>query len=376
MGDVVLFQTGQLFLLETEMMNIIHRYQQREIIKCMGIVLAAVVSIYVCVDFFEKIDNFMDAGVPPERVGLFFLYNIPFIIAQILPVCVLLSVLITFSLMIKRNEILALKSSGVSVYTLLRPALTIGICATIFLFLFSEWIAPITTRNANKIWLREVKKKSTVVSREKDLWIKDQRMIAYIRYFNHAHKTPYGLTLYYFDDAFHLVRRVDAKRGEFQGDRWLLYKAMEQTRVPGGEYEVEFHPALFAALNFKPEDLSSAMRASEEMGFQELLAYIKKVETEGYDATVYWVDLNGKIAFPFICVILSIVGAGISLRGNLREGMPVSVAYGLGVAFVYWVFYSFCISLGYGGLLPPLAAAWTANVIFFCFGAILLLNAE
>lgn len=359
------------------MMNTIHRYQRGEILRYMGIVLVVVVTIYVCVDFFEKIDNFLDAGLSLSRAGWYFLFNIPFIIAQILPVCVLLAVLITFGLMTKHNEILALKSSGVSVYALLRPAMTIGITMTVFLFFFSEWIAPVTTQKANDIWLREVKKKSAVVSREKDIWIKDRRMITYIRYFNHAHGIPYGLTLYYFDDDFRLVRRIDAKRGEFRGSRWLLYKVMEQDRMPEtGDYEVTSHQALFVPLGFEPEDLTTAMRTSEEMGFQELMAYVRKVEAEGYDATVYRVDLHGKVAFPFICIILAMVGTGVALRGNMREGMPVSIAYGLGVAFVYWIFYSFCISLGYGGMLPPVIAAWTANVIFFCFGAILLLNAE
>ena len=355
----------------------IHRYQRGEILRYMGIVLVVVVSIYVCVDFFEKIDNFMDAELPLSRAGWFFLYNIPFIVAQILPVCILLAVLITFSLMTKHNEILALRSSGVSVYSLLRPAVVIGIFSTVALFFFSEWVVPVATQEANDIWLREVKNKAAVVSREKDIWIKDQRMITYIRYFNHAHGTPYGLTVYYFDDAFHLVRRVDAKRGEYRGNRWLLYNVMEQERDPDtGEYDVTFHQALFEPLSLKPEDLTTVMRSSEEMGFRELLAYVNKVEDEGYDATVYRVDLHGKVAFPFICVILSLVGPGIALRGNLREGMPVSIAYGLGVAFVYWIFYSFCISLGYAGMLPPIVAAWTANVIFFCFGLILLLNAE
>ncbi len=358
-------------------MNIIHRYQRREILQYMAIVLVVVVAIYVCVDFFEKIDNFLDAGLPLSRAGEYFLYNIPFIVAQILPVSLLLAVLITFSLMTKHNEILALKSSGVSVYSLLRPAVTIGIISTVALFFFSEWVVPVATQKANDIWLREVKKKAAVVSREKDIWIKDQRMITYIRYFNHAHGTPYGVTIYSFDKAFHLVRRVDAKRGEFQGDRWLLYRVMEQERSPEtGEYDVTFHPALFEPLSLRPEDLTTVMRTSEEMGFNELLAYVHKVEAEGYDATVYRVDLHGKVAFPFICIILSLVGTGIALRGNLKEGMPVSIAYGLGVAFVYWIFYSFCVSLGYGGMLPPVVATWTANVVFFCFGAILLLNAE
>ena len=48
----------------------------------------------------------------------------------------------------------------------------------------------------------------------------------------------------------------------------------------------------------------------------------------------------------------------------------------LGIAFLYWVFFSFCLSLGYGELLPPFIAAWAANLIFSSIALVLLLNAE
>jgi len=70
------------------------------------------------------------------------------------------------------------------------------------------------------------------------------------------------------------------------------------------------------------------------------------------------------------------IGTGLAARGTLREGMPVVIAYGIGTAFIYWIFYSFCLSLGYGEMLPPVIAAWTANLTFFSFGALTLLNAE
>ena len=66
----------------------------------------------------------------------------------------------------------------------------------------------------------------------------------------------------------------------------------------------------------------------------------------------------------------------IAFRGKMKEGLPVSIAYGIGIAFLYWIFYSFCVSLGYGEMLPPIIAAWTANFIFLAFAVFILLNAE
>jgi lipopolysaccharide export system permease protein len=112
------------------------------------------------------------------------------------------------------------------------------------------------------------------------------------------------------------------------------------------------------------------------MGLAELAKYIQKVEREGYGATRYRVAYHGKIAAPFVCLFLSVLGTAIALRGKLREGMPVSITYGLGIAFLYWIFNSFCLSLGYAEMLPPVPAAWIANLVFSCASGFLLLNAR
>ncbi|KKL53361.1 hypothetical protein LCGC14_2276200, partial [marine sediment metagenome] len=75
-------------------MSIIYRYLIREIFKIFGIVLTLVIGIYVFLDFIEKIDNFMEAGLPFSKAFIFFLFNIPFIISQITPIGILLAVLV------------------------------------------------------------------------------------------------------------------------------------------------------------------------------------------------------------------------------------------------------------------------------------------
>ncbi len=357
---------------------IIYRYLSIEILKYALIVLAAVVGIYAAVDFFERIDNFLEAGLPVGRTLVYLFYKIPFIITQIFPLSLLLSVLITFGIMSKNNEITALKSGGISIYALLKPVFFISACFTLFLFLFSEIIVPLSSEKANRIWLEEVKKRSAVISREKNVWLKDSQMITHIRYYNKREKIVHGITLFYFDKTFRLIRRVDARKGSYDAQKgWTLFQFMEQILQPSGnEYDVHFYDKKKEEIPITPENLETVVKKSEEMNFTELYRYVKKVEAEGYDATVYRVDLQAKAAFPFVCLILGVVGLGLAGRGKIREGMAVSISYGLGIAFSYWIFYSFCVSLGYGGMLPPFAAAWTANLLFACFGVITLLNAE
>lgn len=358
-------------------MTIIVRFIFFEIFKYFSMVLIMVIGIYVAVDFLEKVDDFMEAGIGLHRMFTFFIYEIPFIISQIAPVALLLAVLITFGLMSKNNEIIALKSGGISIYYLIRSVLIIGPLFSLALVVLAEFIVPVTRVKANYIWRQEVRKETSIASREKNIWIKGNRSILHIKYFNPASGTISGVSLNRFDADFRLVLRLDARQGEFVNGLWQLSDVIRQ------QFRRDVRPPLVKSaktmavdLDIVPSDLTRVVKKSDEMGFVELYRYIQKVEAEGYDAVKYRTDLQGKFAFPLVCVIMCLAGVGLAVRSNIKGSLPISIAFGIGLAFLYWVFSSFCMSLGYGEMLPPWIAAWMANFLFLCFCGFLLLNAE
>ncbi|PIP35081.1 MAG: LPS export ABC transporter permease LptG [Desulfobacterales bacterium CG23_combo_of_CG06-09_8_20_14_all_52_9] len=358
-------------------MSILHRYILKEIARYFLMVLAMVVGIYLAVDFFEKIDDFIEAGLPLSRAGVYFLLKIPFILAQIIPVGVLLSTLITFGLMNKNNEWIALKGSGIGVSALLFPVLLAGLGFSVLLFLISEIGIPLSMTRANQIWLVEVRKESAMTSREKNIWIKSNRYITHIRYYNPAQKTFHGITLHGFGPNFQLVHRIDAEQGYYQNGKWILLNGMEQVfDSKTNRYQTIGFDHKEETLDLLPEDLQRVVKKSEEMNLVELHEYVRKVETEGYDATLYRVDLHAKIAFPLVCVIMSLLGLGIALKRSVKEALPMGIACGIGAAFIYWIFHSFCLSLGYGEMLPVAIAPWVANFVFACFAAVNLMHAD
>jgi lipopolysaccharide export system permease protein len=358
-------------------MTVLNKYLIRELMKYFCMVLSSVVGIYLAVDFFEKIDNFVEAKVAMSRAVVFFALRIPFIVAQITPVGLLLAVIIVFGLMVRNNEIAALKSGGVSVRCLFKPILVIAAIFSALLFFFSESLVPMTMRRANEIWQGEVRKESAVTSREKNIWIKGNRSIFLIKYFMPSDKAIFGVTLNFFDEQFRLIRCLDAQKGVYSGGRWHFFDVIEQVLLDDdGSYKVTCLPESTEKLEFAPEDLSRVVKKCEEMSYSELSGYIREVEQEGYDATTYRVDLSAKIAFPFVCIIMSIAGVGLALWREKKEGLASNIFSGIVMAFLYWTIYSFCLSLGYGEILPPMIAAWLTNFIFACLGTFMLLNAD
>ena len=360
-------------------MSIIDRYLIREVLKFFGIILIAVIGIFLAVDFFEKIDDFIESGLPLTKALVFFWFRIPFVISLIGAVAILLSFLIVFGLMNKNNELIALRCGGVSAFYLLRTIFAISILGSLILFYLNDQIVPETNRMANYIWEVEVNKRQAMVSREKNIWVRGNQSIAHIRMYDNRDRTISGVTLYYFDDDFRLKRRLDAASGQFTSGIWTFRNVIEQVRAAGegeGQFTMTLYKEKVSPFEFAPEDLRRVVKRSDEMNYAELLRYIRAVQAEGYDATSYRVDLHAKLAAPVGCFILSLPVAGFAVKRRKKEGLSKSIAYGLGLTFIYFVFMNFSLSLGHGGMLPPFVAAWTANAVFLGLGLLVLLYAD
>ena len=296
-------------------MTILYRYVTREILTSFLIVLTAVLSIYMAIDFIEKIDNFLEAGVPASRCVTYLLYKLPLIFVQIAPVGFLLSILVALGLMSKNHEVIALKSCGIGKSRLLNPTLVLGVLFCGGLFVVGEMLVPVFMAKANQIWLQEVRKKNIYASRPNDIWMRAGRQIIHIKQYAPAEKRVSGITIHTFDDNFRLIQRIDAPSGAFDNSRWQLTDAVVQIfGDDGGAHQLELHDTLAVDIDLNPDDLAQAAKRSDEMGLAELGHYIEKVEGEGYTATRYRVDYHSKIATPFVCIFLSVLGVAIALR--------------------------------------------------------------
>ncbi len=359
-------------------MTVIHRYIIANYMKYFAIVLVMVVLIYLAIDFFSRVDRFLASPVSGYDTALYFVYKLPLIVSQITPIGVLLAVLVVFGLMSRNNELIALKSGGISPFYLLKPIAVAGVVFSLALFVFSEVAVPVSIAKSNEIDARRrgVENRG-MLSSQKDIWIRHARGLAHVRYFHPREEALFGVSLYFMDDPYRLTRRIDAQKAVYTDGRWLFFESMVQHfGKEGSGIQIDFLEEAAFELDLAPSDFQRIIVDAEEMGFLTLRRYIARVDAEGYDATKYRVDFYGKTAFPFVCLIMALMGSAIALRGKTRDSMAVSFAYGIVLAFAYWSVYSFTLSMGYGGLLPSWLSAWAANILFGLGTGLLLLYIE
>jgi lipopolysaccharide export system permease protein len=121
----------------------------------------------------------------------------------------------------------------------------------------------------------------------------------------------------------------------------------------------------------KPENFKVMQKDIEKMGFFELRKYIKKIQAERYDAKQYIVDLYGKIAFPFVILIMVLIAVPFALRSERSGGVMQSIGIGIFIGFSYWIVHAFSMTLGKAEMLPAILAAWMANILFGAIAAFL-----
>lgn len=356
-------------------MMLLDRYILREFLRLFLLIILCFVALYLIIDFFEKIKMFMSNRATLSQMASFFLANIPMIISLTLPASVLLSTLIAFGVMSRNSEIIAMKASGVSLYRISAPLMLLALIICLIAFLFSEFITPLTNQRADHILKVEVQKQRPLGSFKQDqIWYRGRNGVYNFKAFHPEKQLLQGVTINYLNERFEMTLRVDAQSARWVDGRWVFSDVMI-TRFPQDDFpHVERFPTALIDLPEKPADFMIAQKEADKMGYLELRRYIRKLQSDGYDTTRYRADMHGKIAFSLVSIILVVIGVSFSLRSERSGGITHSIGAGIVIGFSYWLVFAFSLSLGRSGTLPPLLAAWLANILFGAASVMMLLR--
>jgi lipopolysaccharide export system permease protein len=276
----------------------------------------------------------------------------------------------------KNNEIMAMKSCGLDILKISQIMIILSLLVGLTVFLLSEIIVPYTSSRSNEIWKIEVHKQDpTRFYGSNQIWYKGTDSIYWIRNFDSEKRIMENPTFYFFNKAFRLTKRIDARRGIWKDNTWKIEEGIMQEARGDGGYELSKFNELYLEIPETPETFVRDVKLPEDMSYRELKQYSTRIRQEGYDNTRYLVDMNLKIAFPFVTIILVLIGIPIALGLN-KGGTPLAVSFGIGSCFLYTIILSFSRSLGLSGIFPPILSAWSANLVFFFLGLYMMMGIE
>lgn len=343
--------------------------------------------IFVAGDLlFQAARLIIERGVAFGVVVRLFFYRLPEVMILTLPMSSLLASLLGMSTLASGSELIALKSLGVPFKRILRPIIFASFIVSIVAISLNETLVPMTSVAADRLMRYEIMKNQTAAVQEKVFLRNEEhgelKRVLYIDQLNTKDGVMSGVIIHEFEEG-RMARTLTAQRGIWQkgesdidGQWWIEDGRLYDVKQDGEVGLLLKFERQKLALNLSPEQLQRSTRRPSDMSAHELWSYIRQADSVGTNLSRLWVMFHLKLAVPWACIIMAVLGAGFGAmqkgRGRSGVGFGISVV----IVFAYYVVMSMCRALGEAGTIPALLAGWIPNLIFFAVALFFALRVD
>jgi LPS export ABC transporter permease LptG len=363
--------------------RILDQYVVVEFLKMFALVLMGFVLLTLVFTVFDLLSDILRYHIKVITVGDYLINLTPLFLYQFAPLAVLVAVLVTFGILNRNSEIIAMKATGISLYRLVVPVVSIAVILAVSLFLFDEFYLP--QANKRQDALRNVikgKPPQTVTHPEQN-WIfgdpgkGEPGRIFYYRFFDPDRNEFANISVFEFDPAtFALTRRIFAAKAVWDAESasWHFQNGWEND-IEGDHTKnfQQFTQTTFSEIHEDPGYFNKESLQAQEMNFGQLDRYIGDLRQSGFDTMKLRVALWHKLAYPLVAVVMAVLAIPFSLSMG-RRGSLTGIAVAIGVALAYFVVESLFGALGNVNYLPAPLAAWSSDMLFGLVGGYLLLR--
>jgi lipopolysaccharide export system permease protein len=270
------------------------------------------------------------------------------------------------------QELLALKSSGVSPVQILLPLIFVAASVAIITFLLTSWVRPAAQVALKDELYNIAKTRVGTALREKVFNDDFPNILIYVEEIIPPGNVGQGILI--------IDKRETARDNIIVGKVGLI-NTEEQTHTlslrlfDGSIYERDRTRSDFSQTNFNIYDFKLDLdefigpakmkdAGPKEMSLNRLLKIIEEKQDAGINARPELMEFHQRIAFSFAPIVFCLLGVSLSLlprtsRANRSWGVALCVVW----LVVYYALLSLGKALGERGAFHPFVALWFPNII-------------
>ena len=337
------------------------------------------VAIGTASDLAYKITEYQ---LPIPVAILIFCYKIPEYAAYALPISTLLTGLVVYGRLKSDRELTALFSFGISISRIFIPALIFSLFVTGTTFLLNEFIVPAANYQANLLqnpFIAETElnlNKHNIYYAEykPSLTIKKLKNIYYAERYDGQRLLE--VTVISFNSRLSQIVTASSAQWNKQQRVWDL-RSGTINRFNGLSENIEEFTTKQLPFSQTIFEIVTKERSPEDMNIRQAQEYLSLIEDSAKptDVAKFAVRIQQKYAFPFICIVFTLIGSALSAK---YSQLNRATSFGLCVAIVFGYYcLGFAIgSLGITGVISPFWAAWLPNAIAGIAGWYLLATVD
>ncbi len=359
-------------------MRILDRYILKSIL---GIFLGSLFTfffLYVIIDLFSHLDTILSQKVTLTVLIKYYFSFLPVILSQVSPISCLLATLYTFATLNRDNEIIAMRSSGLSIFQITHTIIVLGFLLSLFILLISDKIIPQSLMTTQKIKQemenskKQDKTKGPEIVRNLSLYGSNNRLF-FINEFNTTDNSISGITILEDNEQQHNTKKIIADRAVYKDNVWRFYNSKtfnfdEKSQIIG---EAQYLEEEIMQIPETPKDFLNQKQLPEYMSLSQIEQYIWRLSKTGAKTVVrnFQIERYNRLFAPFTNILIILLGIPFALKVKKRAAGLSSLGLVLLLVFFYYILNGVCLALGKSGILPPAFAAVLSHsiVLFFSF---------
>ena len=357
--------------------GLLDRYISGIYLKIAGLSFLALLGLFYISTFLDRSDKLFKGYATLGEVGLLLVYLTPRFVYFVIPIAALLSVLVTFGLLSRSSELTVMKACGISLY---RASLSVILLSLVFsgaIFGLEQQLLAQANRRAEILDTKirsgkegparifDALNRQWVVGRGGEIY----HFLAY----NPEQEQFAKLTIYEpGPNPWSLAGVTTAETAEYRS----VWRG-QNVRVGQFANSVPSWKTFDSRpLQLEPPDyFKTEQPIAEMMTVGQLRRYVNELSASGLNVMHLAVELHHKLAFPFVTLVMTLLAIPFGVSTG-RRGALYAVGLGIILALSYWIVTSLFVALGKSGLLTPVLAAWSPNIIVLGLAAYVFLTVK
>ncbi|PWT83871.1 MAG: hypothetical protein C5B57_05950 [Blastocatellia bacterium] len=364
-------------------------YVARQYLRIFGLALVGLLGLFYISTFMDLADKLFRGTATTGMLLRYFYFATPQFIYYIIPMAALVATLVVIGLLTKNSELIVMRACGVSLYRSVLPLILFAIAFSGILFQLQERVLANTNRKAEALrhvirgfpaQTFDVLERQWIVGSEGDLY--------HYQYFDPRDNRFSRLTIFdidsqswglasltYANEAAPASDDVAADNGiSMWQARQGWVRQFSGQRRSGVRTVASYSPFATRTVQLEvPSYFKSDTPDADRMTYGQLKRYIVQLRLSGFHVVPYMVQLQRKVAFPFVTLIMTLLAVPLAVTIG-RSGALYGIGVALVLAIVYWMTLSVFGAVGAGGLISPVLAAWAPNILFSAVAAYMMLT--
>lgn len=358
--------------------GLLFRYVSRELMIPFGMCVVGLLGLFMIADALDAQKALTKADADWRYALKYLLFRQPLNLVHVLPMSVMLGTSVTASVMGRRHEITAVRSSGISLIQWGRPFWILGLLTAILTLYLSEFVVPPLSERVEQLRdgpaAVESRKPQDAARRLLAFRNRDGNRDWFFEAFAQTGEGE-GVIVKQYGPEGGLVWELRARSAQYKEEKWQFQDAtLTRYRIRDGFPQPvrtsEFEAYTNAALDEPPTAVTGELRPTEDMAVRDMLALLEQrggalpQRTRNILETTVWY----RFAYPWTCLMCALVGVGLN-AGSERKGALGGFAASVGIIFLFYIVSEFSVLFGRTGRIPPAAAGVAPVVAFLVWAA-------